>query len=61
MASPGETATAGATPATEDNETYVDDTEEPEFEVTPTDNVYSYFMFISPTESKKEGAVSKNM
>jgi len=56
MASPGETATAGATPATEDNETYVDDTEEPEFEVTPTDNVYSYFMFIGPTEHKKEGS-----
>lgn len=34
----------------------MDDTEEPEFEVMPTDNVYSYFMFISPTEQKKEGS-----
>eukprot|EP00419_Tripos_fusus_P023136 CAMPEP_0172698576 /NCGR_PEP_ID=MMETSP1074-20121228/29584_1 /TAXON_ID=2916 /ORGANISM="Ceratium fusus, Strain PA161109" /LENGTH=74 /DNA_ID=CAMNT_0013519647 /DNA_START=44 /DNA_END=264 /DNA_ORIENTATION=+ len=34
---------------------FTDDTEQPVFTVKPTDNVYSYFMFISPTELKKEG------
>jgi len=29
--------------------------EDPCFLVRPSDNVYSYFMFIGPTESKKEG------
>lgn len=29
--------------------------EPPAFLVRPSDNVYSYFMFISPTEAKKEG------
>lgn len=29
--------------------------EPPAFLVRPSDNVYSYFMFIGPTESKKEG------
>jgi len=33
----------------------VDDTEEPIHTVKATDNVYSYFMFITPTEQKKEG------
>jgi len=35
---------------------FIDDTEEPEFEVAPSDNVYSYFMFVPPTEEKKEGS-----
>lgn len=34
---------------------YFDDTEEPIYELTPSDNVYSYFIFVSPTEWKKEG------
>jgi hypothetical protein len=34
---------------------FIDDTEAPEFEVAPSDNVYAYFMFIPPTENKKEG------
>jgi len=33
-----------------------DDTEDPYTEVSPTEDVYSYFMFISPTEQKKEGS-----
>jgi len=35
--------------------TFVDDTEAAIFTVKPTDNVYSYFMFITPTELRKEG------
>lgn len=35
---------------------FIDDTEDPIHEVTPHDNVYSYFMFIGPTEHKKEGS-----
>lgn len=34
---------------------FIDDTEAAEFTVSPSDNVYAYFMFIPPTESKKEG------
>jgi len=34
---------------------FVDDAEEAVFVVKPTDTVYSYFMFITPTELKKEG------
>jgi len=34
---------------------FIDDTEEPEFTLSPSDNVYSYFMFVPPTEEKKEG------
>jgi len=33
----------------------MDDTEDPELELTATEDVYSYFMFIAPTEEKKEG------
>lgn len=33
----------------------VDDSEDPVYEVHPAENVYSYFMFISPTEARKEG------
>jgi len=33
----------------------VDDTEAAEFQVSPSDNVYKYFMFVPPTENKKEG------
>merc|ERR1719158_1761355 len=33
----------------------VDDVEKPVFEVTPDANVYSYFMFVNPTETYKEG------
>jgi len=54
MATPGEAASGARTPG--ESDTYVDDTEEPEFEVTAADNVYSYFMFIGPTEHKKEGS-----
>jgi hypothetical protein len=32
-----------------------DDVEAPELELVPTEDVYSYFMFIAPTEEKKEG------
>lgn len=32
-----------------------DDTEEAVFNIAPGENVYSYFMFITPTEQKKEG------
>jgi len=35
---------------------FVDDAEDAEFTVSPSDNVYSYFMFVTPTEQKKEGA-----
>jgi len=31
----------------------MDDTEDPELELTATEDVYSYFMFIAPTEEKK--------
>jgi hypothetical protein len=34
---------------------FIDDAEEPEFTVSPSDNVYAYFMFVPPTEEKKEG------
>jgi hypothetical protein len=34
---------------------FVDDHEEALFHVSPSDNVYSYFMFVTPTEQKKEG------
>jgi len=34
---------------------FIDDTELPIFHVEPSENVYSYFMFINPTERKKEG------
>jgi len=34
---------------------FVDDTEEAVFNVAASDNVYSYFMFVPPTEEKKEG------
>lgn len=34
---------------------FIDDTEDPLWTVAPSDNVYSYFMFISPTEIAKEG------
>lgn len=33
----------------------VDDQEEPVWHLSPTDNVYSYFMFVTPTEIHKEG------
>jgi len=36
-------------------EGFIDDTELPIFSVEPAENVYSYFMFINPTEVKKEG------
>lgn len=34
---------------------FIDDTEPPIFAVEPAENIYSYFMFINPTEEKKEG------
>jgi len=34
---------------------FVDDHEEAVFTVSPSENVYSYFMFVTPTEQKKEG------
>lgn len=34
---------------------FVDDTEKAEFSLSPSDNVYAYFMFVPPTEQKKEG------
>lgn len=34
----------------------MDDTEKPIFSVRPSDNVYSFFMFVAPTEFKKEGS-----
>lgn len=38
---------------------FVDDTEETKHEVSPSDNVYSYFMFITPTEfAKGDGNMS---
>lgn len=40
---------------TEEKLRFNDDTEEPVFHVLPTDNVYSYFMFVGPTEQAKEG------
>jgi len=33
----------------------MDDTEAPELELSATQDVYSYFMFVAPTEAKKEG------
>lgn len=38
-----------------DSARFIDDTEAAEFSVTPSDNVYAYFMFAPPTEHKKEG------
>jgi len=35
------------------------DDEEPVFLLNPSDNVYSYFMFIGPTESKRQTAETK--
>lgn len=38
---------------------FVDDTEEAIWEVRPEQNVYSYFMFVTPTEmSKEKGAIT---
>jgi len=34
---------------------FIDDTEEAVYNVSPSDNVYAYFMFIVPAESHKEG------
>jgi len=34
---------------------FIDDVEEANFVVNPRDNVWAYFMFAPPTESKKEG------
>jgi len=34
---------------------FIDDQEEAIFHVNPSDNVYAYFMFVNPTEAKKEG------
>lgn len=34
---------------------FLDSTEDPYFIVRASDNVYSYFMFISPTDTKREG------
>lgn len=39
----------------QDNRQGLDDTEEPEYVIQPTEDVYSYFMFVAPTEAKKEG------
>merc|ERR1719146_186337 len=36
------------------DEDVVDDTDPPCYLVRPSDNVYSFFMFIGPTESKKK-------
>lgn len=35
---------------------FIDDTEKPIYEVSPSDNVYSYFLFVVPTEEAKEGS-----
>lgn len=35
---------------------FIDDTEKAEFTLSPSDNVYKYFMFAPPTENKKEGS-----
>jgi len=34
---------------------FIDDQEDAVFEVAPSDNVYAYFLFVPPTEAKKEG------
>jgi len=34
---------------------FIDDTEDAVYHVSPSDNVYSYFMFITPAEEAKEG------
>lgn len=34
---------------------FIDDVEEPHHEVAPAETVYSYFLFVGPVESKKEG------
>eukprot|EP00746_Dinoflagellata_sp_MGD_P124159 gnl/MRDRNA2_/MRDRNA2_58742_c0_seq1.p1 gnl/MRDRNA2_/MRDRNA2_58742_c0~~gnl/MRDRNA2_/MRDRNA2_58742_c0_seq1.p1 ORF type:complete len:624 (-),score=131.74 gnl/MRDRNA2_/MRDRNA2_58742_c0_seq1:29-1900(-) len=39
----------------DENTGFIDDTELPIFTVEPAENIYSYFMFINPTEHKKEG------
>jgi len=36
----------------------MDDTEEPELLLSASDDVYSYFMFVAPTEAKKEGTAN---
>lgn len=36
----------------------VDDTEEPYTDLEPSEDVYSYMMFIAPTEQKKEGTTN---
>jgi hypothetical protein len=35
---------------------FIDDTEDAIFTLSPSDNVYAYFMFCPPTEAKKEGS-----
>jgi len=42
----------------ENNQAGMDDTEEPELELAATEDVYSYFMFVAPTEAKKEGTAA---
>lgn len=39
----------------EGSDGFIDDTELPIFTVEPAETIYSYFMFINPTENKKEG------
>lgn len=47
---------AGSPQRTPDATTgFIDDTELPIFSVEPAENIYSYFMFVTPTETKKEG------